>query len=363
MKRLNKIVALSMIILFASSLSYAQTRVVKTTAMKSNDYGVKYFLPKTVLRVEVKYTKTTQQAGQYARYAEKLLGLNEANIIQEDQTFYTLNSVSGEGIGVPDRDASYLVEFKTKTTAPFVYLTEDGLICTINADYTPEPRITTSTVSIPSSGGTPGDSQVLFTEEYLQAGSVAKMAEVLARQIYRIRESRNDILLGDAENAPRDGEGMKIVLSNLDAQEKSLMELFVGTSQTQEGHASFEIEPQSDITKEVLFRFSKYGGVVDPDDLSGVPVYINVAAIEPIIPPVTVDPKRKEKISQSIVYAIPVKSTVEVFYGTQKMYGEEILIAQFGEKEMLATSLFEDKKAPVKIYFYPNTGAIKKIEQ
>lgn len=354
------------IILFITAIficvsSMTQTRVVKTTAMKSNDYGVQYFLPKTILKVDVQYTQIIQQAGQYARYAERLLGLNEANIIQEDQTFYTLNSVSVEGIGIPDRDASYLVEFKSKTTAPFVCLTEEGLICTINADYVPEPSKAQTTVST-TEELSQANSQFLFTEEYLQAGSVAKMAEVLAKQIYRIRESRNDILLGDADNAPRDGEGMRLVLANLEAQEKALMELFTGTSRSTEEHASFEIEPQTDISREILFRFSKYNGVVDADDLSGSPVYINVKAIEPVIPQIP-DPKKKEKIPQSIVYNIPVKSSVEVFYGTQKIYGEEILIAQFGEKEILGTSFFDDKKAPVQVFFYPNTGAIKQILQ
>ena len=357
---MKKLVILFVTALLFNAPLFAQTNVVKTTAVKSNNYGVEYFLPKTVLKVNVKYDKITQQAGPYARYAEKLLGLSEANIIREDLTYYVLNSVSVEGIGIPDRNASYLIEFKSKTTAPFVYLTKEGLICTINAEYTPE--------SVPELPHTEADlqeiqdSQFLFTEEYLRAGSVAKMAEVLAKQVYRIRERRNDIFLGDAENTPRDGEGMRIVLANMDGQEKSLMKLFSGTSVSTEEYANFEIEPQSNIIREILFRFSKYNGIVDSDDLSGSPVYMNVKAIEPLTPPVT-DAKRKEKEPQSIVYNIPVESAVEVFYGTQKMCDKKILIAQFGEKQILATSLFDDKKTPTQVYFYPNTGAIKQIVQ
>ena len=352
---------LSGLLLLSSGLSLAQTRVVKTNAMKSNDYGVQYFLPKTVLKMEVNYSKITQQAGTYARYAGKLLGMNETDIIQENQTLYVLNSISIEGVGVPDKNESYLVAFKTKTTAPFVYLTEEGLICTINAEYTPEtPK--TRPASKETAHVNTIDVQSLFTEEYLQAGSVSKMAEVLAKQIYRIRESRNDILLGEAENAPRDGEGMRIVLNNLEAQEKALTALFTGTTSRMEESARFEIEPHSDISKEVLFRFSKYGGVVDSDDLSGSPVYINVKAIEPIPAPL-VDAKRKEKEPLSIVYNIPVKSSVEVFYSDREMCREEILIAQFGEKQILATSIFEDKKVPTQVFFYPATGAIKQVVQ
>ena len=361
MKKYICLFALFTFILFFALPLSAQTRVVKTNALKTNDYGIQYFLPKTLLEVNVEYSAITQQAGQYARYAEKLLGLSSTNIIQEDQTYYVLNSLSVEGIGVPDREASYLVEFKAKTPAPFVYLTEEGLICTINAEYTPPQPQGQASKETPENI-TIQDPQFLFTEEYLQAGSVAKMAEVLAKQIYRIRESRNDILLGNADNVPRDGEGMRIVLANLDSQEKALMELFTGTSSTQIKNARFELEPQSNITKEVLFRFSKYGGVVGTDDLSGSPVYINVTALDPIIPPIP-DPVRKGKELQSIVYNIPVKSSVEIYFGTQKMYREEIPIAQFGEKQILSTSFFDDKKAPVQVFFYPNTGAIKQIIQ
>ena len=46
----------------------------------------------------------------------------------------------------------------------------------------------------------------VFSEELLMAGSTAKQAEVAAKQIYRIRESRMNILTGDADNLPPDGE-------------------------------------------------------------------------------------------------------------------------------------------------------------
>jgi len=350
-------------ILLTVSLLNAQTKVIKMSATKSTDYGVTYFLPKTVLTVHASYSKTTQKAGPYARFAEKYLGLKEQSVVLEDQVYYALNKISVGSKGIVDKDASYLVEFKSKTTSPFVYLTEDGFICTINAEYLPEPvdndKITTA---LPNREST-SLSQSIFTEEYLTAGSVTKKAEVVAKQIYKLRESRTDILTGEAENAPRDGEGMKIVLANLEAQEKSLVELFTGTTSVESFDAEFEIEPLSDIDKEVLFRFSKYIGVVDPDDLSGSPVYINVKNLYITEEPEITDPKRKVKETQSIVYNLPGKAEVEVFYGVNAMYKNTFQIAQFGSKQILAPSLFDDKKTPVKIYFYPETGAIKQIIQ
>jgi hypothetical protein len=341
----------------------SQTKVVKMSAAKSAGYGVQYFLPKTVLTVNVEYGKITKKAGIYANYAGKFLGLDEQSIITEDEISYVLDKINLENKGVPDKRESYMVEFKAKTTAPFVYLTEDGLICTINAEYeAPEP---VSQNSKTEEGFKSPDVNVqsLFTEEYLRAGSTLKMAEVAAKQIYKLNESHNDLLTGDAENAPCDGEGMKIILSSLEAKEKALTELFTGTVAVEKLSSEFEIEPVIDINKEILFRFSKHIGVVDADDLSGNPVYINVIKTDEGDLNIETAPKKKAKESESIVYNVPGKASVEIFSGTNSLYKNTVQIAQFGNKQILAASLFDDKKAPVKVYFYPGTGAIKQIIQ
>lgn len=350
-------------ILFAFTFVNAQTKVLKMSATKSTDYGVTYSLPKTVFTVQVNYSKFTQKAGPFAKYAEKYLGLNEQSTILEDKIYYTLDKITVESKGVVDKTESYLVEFKAKTTSPFVCLTEDGLICTINADYVSESTSTKNARSNPASESPSMQAQSIYTEEYLLASSVVKMAEIAAKQIYKLRESRTNLLTGDAENAPRDGEGMKIVLANLEAQEKALMELFTGATGIEPFDSEFEVEPLSDIDKEVLFRFSKHAGIVDADDLSGSPVYLNVAKLENTEEKEIADPKRKAKEAQSIVYNIPGKAAVEVFYGINSLYKSTFPVVQFGSKQILAPSLFDDKKAPVKIYFYPETGAIKQIIQ
>jgi len=360
MKRLNILLLLS---LLASIPLAAQTKVVKMSATKSTDYGVEYFLPKTVLTIGVEYSKTTRKAGSYAKYAGKFLGLDEKSIISEDEIYYTLDKINVESKGVPDKQESYLATFKAKTTAPFVYLTEDGLICTINAEYE-APKPADQNIK---TGGAPKlpavNVQSMYTEEYLRAGSTLKMAEIAAKQIYKLRESRNDLLTGDAENAPRDGEGIKVVLANLEAQEKAMVELFTGTSVTEKLYSEFEVEPVTDLNKEILFRFSKYLGIVDADDLSGSPVYINLVKVDEGNNDIETDPKKKAKEPESIVYNVPGKASVEILFGTNSLYKNTLQIAQFGNRQILATSLFEDKKAPVKIYFYPNTGAIKQIIQ
>ncbi len=342
------------------SLSIHAQEVIKTSALKSNDYGVTYILPKTTLVINVEFSKTTLKAGPYAKYAEKYLGVTN-NVITEDLVNYSLDKVDVSSKGIPDKNEAYVIEFKAKTSAPFVYLTKDGMICTINAEYTPADTNSKKEVQKQSAKDPGLTAQSSYTEEYLRAGSISKMAEVAAKQIYKLRESRMDILTGDAENAPKDGEAMKIVLQQLEAQEKSLVELFTGSKSIEKEFASFEADPTGNMEKDIIFRFSKYSGVVDADDLSGSPVYLNLKKMDSIVE-APVDPKAK-KDPKGITYNVPGKASIEVFFGTKQMFKGNIEVVQFGTKQILGTSIFEDKKGPVKVYFYPETGGIKQIIQ
>ena len=66
----------------------AQTKVVKKNAVKANNFGITYSLPKTSLAIHATVTKYTCKAGPYYKYAEKYLGVKDA--ITEDKTYYIL---------------------------------------------------------------------------------------------------------------------------------------------------------------------------------------------------------------------------------------------------------------------------------
>lgn len=203
----------------------------------------------------------------------------------------------------------------------------------------------------------------VFSEELLMAGSTAKQAEVAAKQIYRIRESRLNILTGEADNLPPDGEAMKLVIQQLEEQEKALTNLFTGILTKETEHYEVSIIPHDNLDKEVLFRFSKQLGIVDADDLGDTPVYMNLKATEraPILD--AKEAEKKDKSLKGIVYNVPGKASIEILMNKKTLYKGEAQITQFGTREGLAPVMFEDKKAPVKVLFYPETGAIKQIIQ
>lgn len=354
----NKRFIITITMLLSATVLFAQTRVEKKIASKSNKYGVTYSLPKTSLVINAEVIKQTCKAGPYYKYAEKYLGVN--NPVTEDEVYYELGKITLSNKGIPDPENTYIVEFKASTTAPYVYLTEDGLLCSINADYTP-PAEMDDRQETNERGGT--NSKAVLTEDLLMAGSVARQAEVAAKQIYHIRQSKMDILTGDADNLPPDGDAMKLVIKQLEDQEKALTNLFIGTRIAEVSYYDVSIVPNDDFENEVLFRFSSKLGILDADDLGGAPVYMNLKATERAPELASKDAEKKEKSMKGMIYNVPGKARVEIIMNQSTLFKGEVQVTQFGTQEGLAPVIFEDRKAPVKIYFYPETGAIKQIIQ
>lgn len=336
----------------------AQTKVVKKTATKSNDFGITYSLPKTTLLIDAEVTQIKRTIGPYYKYADKYLGIKDAII--EDNTSYVLSKVSINNIGIPDEENTFIVSFKPGTVAPYVFLTEDGMLCAINADY--EAPITTTTAN-KKEVTEEINQQSVYSEELLMAGSTSKQAEVAARQIYRIRESRMNILTGEADNTPPDGVAMKLVIQQLEEQERALMALFIGTTVETTTNKFFTIIPTENIDKEVLFRFSTQLGIVPADDLAGSPVYLTLNATDRAPELAPKEAEKKAKSLKGIIYNVPGKADITISMNQKNLCKGSYQITQFGTQEGLAPVLLEDKKAPVKVFFYPETGAIKQIIQ
>jgi hypothetical protein len=354
---------LSLLFIFAiGSVTLSAQNTVKMSAVKGNNYGVAYSLPKTSAVVTVNYTKTTRKSGEFYQYAERYLSMSAP--ITENSVIYTIDNIEATTKGVVDKDKSYLVEFRSNMTAPFVTLTKDGLICAINDEY----ALTKEEMVVQPAVKTPGillNPESFLSEEILRAGSTAKQAELIAKQVYRLRESRTNILTGDADNMPPDGNAYKLVMSRLDEQEKTLVSMFAGTETVETGTREFTILPdEKDIENRIIFRFSSKLGVVDANDLSGAPVYFSLKNKNPIEKPVLTPKEEKDmekKFSAGIIYNIPNKADLTIAFNGKDYVKKECDIVQYGVQDVLAPKMFDNNKLPVKVIFYPDMGAIKQI--
>lgn len=346
-----------LLISFLATASITAQTEVERFVPGSTLEGVAYYLPRTAFRVTVIAEKTTIRPGDFHKYADRYLRLQ--NVPTEESVQWNLKSITMEPFGKPDKDKAYSIKIKSKTVAPLVGLSRDGILLSINCDaeesFLPDlPK--------PGKGQAPENPRSYMTQEILAAGSSAKMAELCAQEIYDIRESKNALIRGEAENTPKDGAQLKLMLEQLDKQASVLESLFSGTSQTDTEVFSFFYDPQQETDRDVLFRFSQKLGVLDVDNLAGEPVTISLKVMEtiPTAVPLEEAAKKRAKMEHGVYYNIPVRTKINITYNNQEYVNMETPMAQFGIVEILSSTLF-DKKTNTQVTFFQTTGGTKDV--
>lgn len=358
---MRKIFAIIILGVGIASLEAQQVR--KVAIDEHTGTGITYSLPKNEIVVTVEAICTKVKAGIYAPFAEKYLGMTDVPL--DDLTMWEIKGIGIKSVARPDTSRTFHIEITDRGAVPTFYLTEDGRLWGINE----EPRPVATDASEPVAEEAPKKTLTpvqVMNEELLKAGSRTKQAEIAARQIFRIRESRLNLLTGEVDNLPADGASFQLVLDNLGAQEKAYLALFNGEKESKTVSREFRITPSDPIEKEILFRFSSHYGFADVDDLGGEPFFVSLSILEDNrIEPVPVDPKAKKKTveRQGIAYLLPGKAKLSLQFRGKNMASEDLQLGQFGRVEQLPATRFSDKKNPVKAIFNPNTGAISVYEQ
>lgn len=358
MKRLLLIIACS---LFLLSPSVAQTEIERFRPGVTVE-GVNYFLPKTVFEVVLTAEKTVTKPGEFAAYADRYLRLKDVPTVES--TTWTLKAVTLMPYGAPDSTKAFSIKLRAKTAAPLVSLTDDGLLLGVNVDATPDPAPELpQRVPAPK----PVNGRDFMTHDILAAGSTSKMAQLTAEEIYDIRDSRNALVRGEAENTPKDGAQLKLMLDNIDQQRTALESLFKGQELTSTEVLSFDYEPSANpeecAERHLLCRFSRKLGLVATDDLSGEPIWITVKA-QGSLPPIETDAeaaKKKAKLEQGLYVNQPRRAQVTIFTATQTLLTAEVPVAQLGTVEVLSDALF-NKKLDTKVTLHQHTGSVKQVE-
>ena len=349
---------LSLFLLAGSA--HAQTQIEKFVPGSTLE-GVSYFLPRTALRMVVTVEKTVVTPGEFHMYAFKYMRMQDVPV--QPSTTWEVKDVKLMPYGVPDKNKAYSLKLNKRTIAPLVSLTSDGILLGINntVEETVLPPLPQSRIL--EEGIQPNEARKYMTREMLQAGSSAKMAQLVAQEIYDIRESHDALVRGEADNTPKDGLQLKLMLESLERQHRALSSTFVGSKEVSEMFYVIDIVPAEETDKLLLFRFSKWNGLVDSDDMSGAPYYISLKR-NAELPETTFDPavfNKKGKLQRAVYYNVPLRTMVKVFNAEHTFTELEVPIAQFGCEEILSNVLF-DKNTDTQVTFFQHTGGIKEIK-
>ena len=391
MKHTTSIRALFLSLVFGLYLflpSVAQTIVKNYEPGVSKD-GIVYFLPKTAVDITLTASKISYMPGELCSYADRYMRLTDVS--DKEDVHYELLSANVAYHAVADESKCYHIAFNNNSIAPQVALSDEGTLLSICAGEL--FAMSSEEVNTPTTEARweVKDARDYMTEEMLMATSKAKLAELVAREIYEIRESKNSLMRGESDYMPSDGEGLKLMIDNLQKQEDALLKLFTGATTREITSKTFSYLPEGNTTKHVAARFSRKLGILDADDMAGAPIYLDVKNLNPNADPttgltptvqkkqqaLTVRKIKKNPIKElndstntrgkvnyydGIVYNLPAKANVRVYTPNNVFVDETASIPQFGTTETLSAKLF-GKKATTKVQLNPITGALLRIEE
>lgn len=344
-------------LLMLSSLSLSAQTEVSTYRPGVTTEGITYFLPQTCLRIVVTAERTLYTPGEYAAYAQRFLDKN--GVGQHPSETWKLTHIDLLPYGVADRTKAYTIKLNPKTAAPLVSLSPDGCLLSVNAEA--ENIDALPRASVTKRPKTVIDPTPYKTQEILRAGSISSRAELIAQEIYDIRENRSLLAKGQAEFNPKDGEQLRLMLAQLEKQETALLSLFLGTTQEETHVFTFDFTPTENTERTELFRFSKHLGLVDADDLAGNPIYINIED-QKTLPEEVIDPKAKAKKEiLDLRYCNPSNALIRIFDTQSTLLETTAPLAQFGRIEHLGGALF-NKNFNTKVWLSPTTGRIEKLD-
>lgn len=327
-------------------------------AQQANE-AITYYLPKTAVHVNVVIEKTNYTPGLLAEYAQRYMRLD--NVSLEPSTTYRIISTSMYTTAEPDTAKLFTLSIDKNHFINNVSKTDKGILLAINGEGKDNTVIPSFTPSKPQRILNPKE---FMSQDILSATSSAKMAELTANEIFEIRDSRTQLARGEADFMPKDGAQLKLMMSQLDIQENALTQVFAGVTTKDTTMTSITFVPNTEVEKHPLFRFSKYYGIVDNDDLAGAPYYIKVAKKKTFNDEPVIESKKEKKDKNDIGLRvnIPAKMDITIFNGTGNTLAKQQFQApQFGKLEALSGELF-GKKQSSKLILNPQTGAIVKIE-
>lgn len=222
--------------------------------------SVRYALPTTTLKVTVSVSKVQDVRGYFADYAESLLGLT--NIIQQNRTYYTLNSVDVEPITIPDESKIYeaftsnmeiaKLWQQEKMTANDVFFVSPLTAYTVHTATLPDFFKNYADISYTQQSESFVDTKIIdgvVTQvPASHTKTVSKSFESKAREaadaIMKSRKDQYNLVAGEQET-PYSGEAIQTMLSELKAWENNYMSLFTGISISDTITYVFYVAPES----------------------------------------------------------------------------------------------------------------------
>ena len=347
------------------------------------NHAVMYFLPKTVVRTTVKLKRTIQKKGAFSNYAKKYLNIE--NAIQEDSEKWEIIDVNFKTYPIIDSTKLFLIEHEEKTENIDIQLSKCGILKsfnlnnklfadnvlnneindvsrkvnenTINRILTIQDEINFDEVSVP--------------KQVANSRALSEKAKILAEKILTLREDKAATIVGDGytKNLPN-GAALSIMIESMNKLEKQYLSLFKGKNKKEEYTYNFDFIPEEarDVTQKIIFRFSQQKGIVAINNMSGMPVIIELNASGNFKQVASFNKrqdhlKRVAKIEETkkgLHYIMPDIVKVKLLMDDNYLAEKDILLPQFGVVQYLPPKYLNGNYS---IEMNSELGSIKSIKK
>ena len=388
MRNLNLLLVLFALVILSFNACKPQQK--SFNVINLNDaYGIRkystlYSLPKTVVRVNLEVVKTTYKKGPYHSYAESNLGLSD--VVSKNKEFWKITGVKFETYAIVDTNHNYLIETNDENNRIELQLTDFGLLKSVYPEYSNyslknEPEEELKSISSFKSGNLKSHKltdlveldfdDVPLPKAVISKRSIREQAAELSKTILTLREDRAAILVGDGytESMP-DGGALEMMVGKIDLIQQQYLSMFIGKVKKESFQYSFDYIPEEPrkITQSILFRFSEENGIVENNDMSGIPMIIEIESYENLKNYEDFKKKqsylkraaKKKEESNGLYYRIPEMGIVRLLANEDVLIQEKIKLSQLGSIHSLPSKYLDGNYV---ISLYPELGSIKSIKK
>lgn len=307
-----------------------------------------YSLPLTTVMLEVTAECESFVAGPYAMYAEKYLGIQART---ESGDTYIIKAVKMYPAVEADPSLKVAVNLGSSKSASanFLNFCSQGLIMASDTyGGTPfewrfpskagddifagagvsqnlDSKTTTLYKTVRTAGGL---EKVPVQQSQIVEKSTEKKAEQTAALIFKLRQTRIDIITGNTD-ATYSGEAMGAAIREIDRLEKEYLSLFLGKSVKDTQRVRFDVTPKAGNERQmyIAFRISDSQGLQPSSNMSGRPIVLE------LIPEGTVAAGGAAVESAAkgrIYYREPVVVTARLLDGQKELLQTRFPVYQFG---------------------------------
>lgn len=356
----------------------------------ADEEGMFYFLPRTVINVEVIVEKTDKVNGPYSAYSSKYLGIS--NPITENSTIYRIADLQIKTLNEPDPEKIFFLVFpknKSLRNQLMITLKENGVIESVNVN---EDSISTQMNQFKAASlnedfsNQPEPFKMFINDnimekvdtlfEYIhldtmtiekrtyQKSTVEKSLEQKAREASEYIVMLNDYrvnLISGYQEVDYNETTFRLMLAEMDKLISEYMSLFIGKTITHTMTYNFTYTPEASTGNKSIFLFSidKYSGLSDSESaIPGQNIYIELmpslttSKIEPIVSNQAAGTKHRK----GFYYNIPEKTKVFITKGnTDVIFESNIMVNQFGVVHFLPSRHY-------KILYFDNSASLRRIQ-